>query len=61
MIGVGRYAGEIGRHLEASGIELEVVTTPPHYPGWVVNAPFENIYQDNQTGAVRVIRCPLLV
>ena len=59
MIGVGRYAGELGRHLEAAGVRLEVVTTPPHYPGWIVKAPFRNRYHSEGRGAVRVIRCPL--
>ena len=59
MIGVGRYAGELGTYLAAKGVKVEVVTTPPHYPGWRVPAPFANRYGYESRSGVRVFRCPM--
>ena len=61
MLGVGRYAGELGAYLAAQGVALEVVTTPPHYPGWRVPEPFRNRYAVEMQGDVRVTRCPILL
>lgn len=61
MLGVGRYAGELGAYLAEHGSELEVVTTPPHYPGWRVPAPHRNRYVVERAGSVRVTRCPLFL
>ena len=36
FVGVGRYTGEIADHLAASGANVTVITTPPHYPDWSV-------------------------
>ena len=59
MIGVGRYAGELGAHLAAVGVEVEVVTTPPHYPGWAVPPHFANRYGTERLNGARVFRCPM--
>ncbi len=61
MIGVGRYSGEIGAFLHAEGEDVEVVTTPPHYPGWAVKDPFSNRYSVSRSDRLRVSRCPLLL
>ncbi len=61
MLGVGRYAGELGAHLANQGVELEVVTAPPHYPGWRVPAPYANRYAVERQGYVRVTRCPIFL
>ena len=44
VIGVGRFTGELGRHLVAQGIEVEVVTAIPHYPGWRPHVGHRNRY-----------------
>ena len=59
MIGVGRYAGELGAYLAKAGVDVEVVTTPPHYPGWKVQVPFANRYAQEERGGTRVFRCPI--
>lgn len=61
MLGVGRYAGELGAYLASSGVKLEVVTTPPHYPGWRVRAPYRNRYGVEMRDGVRVTRCPIFL
>ncbi len=59
VIGVGRYAGELGAYLTRTGVDLEVVTTPPHYPGWTVPAPFVNRYATEGRNGARIFRCPM--
>ena len=61
MIGVGRYTGEIGAYLHDAGDDVEVVTTPPHYPGWAVRDSFRNRYGVTRSDRMRVTRCPLLL
>ena len=62
LIGVGRVTTEVGEHLAACGHSVVVVTTPPHYPTWKVEAPYRNArYSVEARGAVKVIRCPLAV
>ena len=61
MLGVGRYAGELGAYLASQGVELEVVTTPPHYPGWRVPKPFRNRYSVETRDGLRVTRCPIFL
>ncbi len=61
MLGVGRYAGELGDYLHRQGVALEVITTPPHYPGWRVPSPYRNAYKVDRRDGVRINRCPILL
>ncbi len=61
LTGVGRYTGEIATYLAANGDEVSAVTTPPHYPGWAVKAPFANGYSHHVEDGVKVWRAPLLL
>jgi colanic acid biosynthesis glycosyl transferase WcaI len=62
LTGVGRYAGELARGLVARGYQVEVVTTPPHYPGWYVRAPYRATrYCTEMLDGVRVYRCPIFI
>jgi len=61
MAGVGRYTGEIAEHLAAEGKSVVVVTTPAHYPGWRVQAPYRNGYSTETLNGVTVVRCPLIL
>ena len=62
IAGVGRFTGEIGAHLADLGHEVTVVTTPPHYPGWKLQAPYRALrWSREKAGRVSVIRCPLLM
>ncbi|MDP2296017.1 MAG: WcaI family glycosyltransferase [Pseudolabrys sp.] len=60
-IGVGRFTGEIGAFLVKEGLTIEVVTAPPHYPGWKIAPPYRNRFSREHQGSVRIIRCPLLL
>lgn len=62
IAGAGRCTGEVGEYLARQGVELTVVTTHAHYPGWVIDAersPF-GYSVENVAGAV-VYRCPLML
>lgn len=60
-IGCGRYSGELGAWLAEAGMTVEVVTAPPHYPGWSIKSPYRNRYAKEVRGPATVWRCPLLV
>jgi colanic acid biosynthesis glycosyl transferase WcaI len=62
LIGVGRFTGELCAHLAHSAIAIDVVTTPPHYPGWEVLAPRNALrYSVESADRVRVFRCPIFL
>lgn len=61
IAGVGRYTGEIGAHLAAAGHEVCVVTAPPHYPGWQVQAGYRNSWSRETRDGVDIWRCPLFL
>ena len=59
-IGCGKYAGELGDYLADQGHSVTVVTAPPHYPGWRVNAPYKALsYSQETIHGTRVLRCPI--
>lgn len=61
-IGVGRYTGELAEFIASQGEDVEVVTSPPHYPGWCVSPPYRAWrYTVESRNGVRIIRCPLLL
>ncbi len=62
VIGAGRYTGELAEYLATDGHSVEVVTAPPHYPGWHVRPPYRAWrYRRETRKGVRVLRCPILL
>lgn len=61
LVGIGKYSGEIAAWLAAQGDEVRVITSPPYYPAWRVQAPYSGARYQRDTGAVTVLRCPLWV
>ena len=61
LTGVGRYTGDIGSYLAKQGVDVEVVTAVPHYPGWRVSYGYRNTYGVERRDGVRVTRCPLML
>ncbi|WP_105424848.1 WcaI family glycosyltransferase [Neorhizobium tomejilense] len=59
--GVGKYTGEIAEYLAAEGMDVTVVTTPPHYPGWAVQPGYRNRYSSKIEGRISVLRAPLML
>jgi len=60
--GIGKYTGELAACLARQGHQVRVITTPPYYPHWRVQAGYRSwqYHQENWQG-VRVFRCPLWV
>src|ERR1700683_2193677 len=62
LIGVGRYTRDLAEYLVRRGHPVEVITAPPHYPGWWVRPPYRAyMYSSEQLNGVTVRRCPLLL
>ncbi len=60
LIGCAKYTTELAQYLSASGHQVEVVTAPPHYPGWYVRKPYRSYAYCSETiGGVTVSRCPM--
>ncbi len=62
LTGCGKYTGEMAAWLAARGAEVTVVTAPPYYPAWRVDAPHaSHLYSAETQDGVEVLRCPLFV
>ena len=62
LIGCAKYSTELAEFLSERGHQVEVVTAPPHYPGWHVRQPYRAFaYQREVVGAIRITRCPMLM
>jgi colanic acid biosynthesis glycosyl transferase WcaI len=58
----GKYTGEMAEWLSRKGHDVRVVTTPPYYPQWKVQAPYKAFrYKKEVLNNVVVYRCPLYV
>lgn len=61
-IGVGKYTGEMAAYLASQGHAIRVITAPPYYPHWQVQAPYRAWqYRREEWQGVEIIRCPLWV
>lgn len=62
LTGIGKYLGDMAAWLAQAGFEIRVITAPPYYPAWRVPPGYSSRqYRTQLLGAIRVIRCPLLV
>jgi colanic acid biosynthesis glycosyl transferase WcaI len=62
MIGCSRYTADLVAYIAGPQARIEVVTAPPHYPGWRVQPPFKAwTYATETLPGVRVTRCPILM
>jgi colanic acid biosynthesis glycosyl transferase WcaI len=62
MIGCSRYTSDLVAYIAGPQARIEVVTAPPHYPGWRVQRPFSAWrYATETMPDVRVTRCPILM
>ena len=62
LTGIGKYSGEMAEWLAAAGHEVRVITAPPYYPEWEVQAPYRaGRYLREQRNGVTVLRAPLWV
>jgi colanic acid biosynthesis glycosyl transferase WcaI len=62
LIGCGKYTSELVQYLAHRGHLVEVVTAPPHYPGWTVGHSYNAFAYTCETfGSVKIKRCPIIV
>lgn len=69
LTGIGKYTGEMAAWLAARGHAVRVVTAPPYYPAWRVDAAYRSYWYRVEGGGPAgdgvvvplVIRCPLFV
>ncbi|WP_239618845.1 glycosyltransferase WbuB [Cohnella mopanensis] len=62
LTGIGKYNGEMVQWLTEHGYEVRVVTAPPYYPHWKVQAGYSSYrYSKELWNGAKVWRCPLWV
>lgn len=62
MIGCARYTSDLVAYVAGAHARCEVITAPPHYPGWRVQPPYKAwSYVTEYADGVRLTRCPMLV
>ena len=62
LTGIGKYTGEMVGWLSESGHDINVITTPPYYPGWEVRSDYKWWqYKKEEWAGVKVWRCPIWV
>ncbi len=62
LIGIGKYTGELAQFLSEHGNSVRVVTTPPYYPNWKIQARYSGWrYKKEDWNGITVYRCPLWV
>ena len=62
LIGCAKYTTELAQFLDEGGNQVEVVTAPPHYPGWFAREPYNAwSYRRESMGGIKISRCPMLM
>jgi len=62
LTGIGKYSGELAAYLADQGNEVRVVTAPPYYPWWQVQAPYRWWrYVHERWKAIDIWRVPVWV
>lgn len=62
LTGIGKYNAEMAEWLADHGHEVSIITAPPYYPWWQVQAPYRFwTYHSERIHKVAVYRCPLWV
>lgn len=60
--GIGKYTGEMAAYLSREGHQVRVITTPPYYPYWKVQADYRWWgYRHETRKGMNIYRCPLWV
>lgn len=62
LTGIGKYVSEMTTALALKGVVIRVVTAPPYYPAWKVQAGYSAWrYSRERLAGAEVIRCPLWI
>lgn len=61
-IGIGKYSGEMAQGLAQRGHDVRVISAPPYYPHWQVQADYlPQGWRRETISGLQVWRCPLWV
>jgi len=62
LTGIGKYTGEFAQWLSANNHEVRVITAPPYYPSWQLEAGYSSSrYAVEVIEEISVFRCPLWI
>ena len=62
LTGIGFYEADLADWLHDRGHLVSVVTTPPHYPGWKIDAAeYTQFWRRDHRKPYPILRCPLYV
>lgn len=62
LTGIGKYTGEMAEWLVGRSVDVRVITAPPYYPAWRVDARYSTWrYRRERVAGVDIRRCPLWV
>src|SRR4051812_43119497 len=62
LTGIGKYTGEMVAWLSAHGHDVRMVTAPPYYPAWEVQAGYSGSRYVTETwNGAKVFRTPVWV
>lgn len=62
LTGIGKYTGEMAAWFSGRGHRVTVITAPPYYPSWKVEAGYRSwAWRAESWKGCSVIRCPLYV
>jgi colanic acid biosynthesis glycosyl transferase WcaI len=62
LVGIGKYTSEMAFWMAEHGHEVHVVSAPPYYPQWQIQAGYSGWrYRLERLSGVEVHRCPLWV
>jgi putative colanic acid biosynthesis glycosyltransferase WcaI len=62
LTGIGKFSGEMAKHLCRSGHDVHAVTTPPYYPEWKIHSGFSAWrYTKSVEAGVIIYRTPTFV
>jgi colanic acid biosynthesis glycosyl transferase WcaI len=62
LVGIGKYTGELGAWLASRGHRVTVLTAPPYYPQWRVEAEYQpQRWRREWRDGVEVLRSPQYV
>jgi len=62
LIGCGKYTTELAQYMRTRGCQIEIVTAPPHYPGWYAREPYSALaYVSEILDGIKITRCPIFM
>jgi colanic acid biosynthesis glycosyl transferase WcaI len=61
-VGIGKYSGELAAYLAARGHQVDVLCSPPYYPGWQVAPAYRGLrWTSERRDGARYLRAPVWI